>query len=167
MKMNKITLAAIIASAAWFAGGCSKQEETAPQSSTEVQRTVESAPTTADRSVNAVRDAGKTTADVVKSVEQEASQTKAAVEKTVTDTAAQTADQVQNLIDSAKKLIAENKGAEALELLGKLSNVKLSSDQQQLVNSLKQQVEQALSKQATGEAQKAAEDAVGNPLKKN
>jgi len=69
----------------------------------------------------------------------------------------------QELLNSAKRLVAEGKAQEALTQLKALSGEKLSADQKALADSLKVQIDQLVAKAA-----KAAADAVaaaGKPLK--
>ena len=97
---------------------------------------------------------------------------KAAAEKTAADKLAQTAatapqekSQIQSLIDTAKNLTGQNKYAEALKVIAELTNLKLSPEQQTLVDGLKktaeQQAAQAVSDKAAAGASKAIGDALG------
>ena len=69
------------------------------------------------------------------------------------------------LIESAKNLTGQNKYAEALNILGQLSNLKLTPEQQAVVDGLKNQAQnqaqQALTDKAAAEAQKALGNAFG------
>jgi hypothetical protein len=67
---------------------------------------------------------------------------------TVKDQAAATADaaatKVQSLINDAQKFIAEKKWKEALASLNEAAGLKLTDEQKNLVNTLKEQVQKAL-----------------------
>lgn len=69
--------------------------------------------------------------------------------------------QVQQLIDEAKNLIAENKFKEASTNLQQLAGQTLNAEQQKLVDSLKEQIQKALAAKAAADAAAAA----GNLLK--
>jgi len=80
--------------------------------------------------------------------------------KTDTADAAKAADnnKTQGLIDKAKSLIAEGKFSDAASVLQQLAGQSLSSDQQKIVDGLKEQLQKALAGNAAGN--------VGNLLKK-
>jgi hypothetical protein len=67
----------------------------------------------------------------------------------------------QGLIDKAKGLLADQKYTEALTTLQPLSSMKLSSDQQALVDSLKTQIQTALAKAAGGDAASSLGNVLG------
>jgi hypothetical protein len=73
--------------------------------------------------------------------------------------------QVEKLIASAKNLTGQNKYAEALKIVAELAKLKLSPEQQAMVDQVKQVAEQqmakALAAKATGAATQALEDALG------
>jgi len=71
---------------------------------------------------------------------------------------------VQGLIDQARTYLAENKTSEALALLNQLSGQKLSTEQQSLVQTLKDQVQKAIEGAAKAKATDEATKAVGGLL---
>lgn len=103
--------------------------------------------------------------------EKVAAAEKLAAEKTAADklAAAATATAQENtrilsLIDSAKNLTGQNKYAEALKILGELSNLKLSPEQQTLVDGLKKTAEQQAAKTVADQAAPGAPKAIGDIL---
>jgi len=73
--------------------------------------------------------------------------------------------QVEKLIASAKALTGQNKYSEALKIVAELAKLKLTPEQQAMVDQVKQLAEQqmvkAMATKATGAATKALEDAMG------
>ena len=73
--------------------------------------------------------------------------------------------QVEKLIASAKALTGQNKYAEALKIVAELAKLKLTPEQQAMVDQVKQLAEQqmvkAMAAKAAGAATKALEDAMG------
>jgi len=88
--------------------------------------------------------------------------TEAAKEATaqVAATAAQASSKAQELIEKAKGLVDAKKYTDASSILQQLASLKLTPDQQKLVDALKAQIQQAATKEATAEGTKA----VGNLL---
>ena len=80
--------------------------------------------------------------------------------------AADISAQVQGLINKVKDLIAQKDYAGALSALKELSAMKLTPEQQKLVDDLKAQVQKAMAGAAASDAQKNASDAVGGLLGK-
>ena len=70
-------------------------------------------------------------------------------------------DQVQGVIAQAQTLVAGNKFSEAAAQLQNLASQKLSTEQQQLVDGLKQQIQQALSKLTTNGVANAVSGLIG------
>ena len=85
--------------------------------------------------------------------------TQAATQATAQAQPAQT--MVQSLIDRAKGLVADQKYSEALNTLSQLSNIKLTPDQQALVDSLKSQIQTALAKAGASDAASALGGVLG------
>jgi outer membrane PBP1 activator LpoA protein len=90
----------------------------------------------------------------------------AEAQKAVQDAAASASTQASGLIDQAKSLIADQKYTEAMDVLKRLSSMKLTPEQQQLVDDLKAQAQKALAGAAASDASKKASDAVGGLLGK-
>jgi len=74
--------------------------------------------------------------------------------------------QAQGVIDQVKTLIAEKKYDEALGLFKKLGEIKLTPEQQKLVDDLKAQVQKLVAAQATKALTDEAAKAAGNLLPK-
>ena len=68
---------------------------------------------------------------------------------------------VQSLIDKAKSLVADQKYSDALNTLSQLTNVKLTPEQQSLVDSLKSQIQAALAKTGASDAASALGGVLG------
>jgi hypothetical protein len=142
MKLQQILLPVAAAFAFSFAG-CGNQDT--PATTGDAQKAAAPA-----------ADAMKQTADSAKA----AAETVAAEAPKAADAA--TAGNVQEWIDKAKSLVAENKFSEASSVLQQLAGQPLTAEQQKLVDALKEQIQKALAAKATGEGASA----VGNLLKK-
>jgi len=148
MKTMKVlsTAAGVIAGLVLL-GACSKQE----------------APPPADQGTKPL---GTAASDLQKTVEKAAEQAKTAAQATATDAQKLAADaaaaaqaKAQDVIGQAKSLVDSGKYTEAMSLLQqKLVGLKLTPEQQKLVDDLKAQVQKALGS-ATKDATKAAGDA--------
>jgi len=147
LKMNRtIALVAVMTCVSLTLSSCSKKEEPTPPPT----------PSTAEKAGNTTAaDAQKAVAgaasDVQKQVQAAAADAQKEVQKNTGDAqklteagAAASQNQAQGLIDKAKQFIADKKYSDALESLKGLSNVKLTSDQQKIVDDLKVQVEKLM-----------------------
>ena len=134
--MRIIRLFSVIALCTGLMTGCSKQESSTPPQAPE-------APTAAP----------KATAEVQKQAEaaQSAAQTAASA----------ASSQAQSMIDQAKSLIADNKYAEAADLLKRLSSMQLTPEQKKLVDDLMAQVQKAMAGAAASDATKSVGGLLG------
>ena len=162
-----------------FAGGllltaCSKQEaqdntsKAVDATKSAADKAATAVKETADKAAEATKDAAKKTGDAVSEAAQKtgdavAEKAKEATDAVKTATANASADIVAAL-DKAKKLVTEGKWQEAAKSLEPLANLKLTPEQQSLLDQLKKQIAQLQtgSKKLTDEASKA----VGDLLKK-
>ncbi len=129
-----------------LASGCSKSDPSAPAASDAV-----------DSTKKAIGDA--VTKDKAAEVKDVTRKTIEDVKQQVTDVAAAADAQVKNTVERARNLITEKKYSEALNLVkDKLSGLKLTAEQQKLVESLKEQIQKAISGQGATDATKTASD---------
>ena len=178
MKMTLKITGAAVGLALILIAGCSKKEEATPTRSAE-------APKPADNVASQARQAADTAAAQVKqTAEKAAADTKQAAEKATADaklaaekaaadakqavanaavevkSQAQAAvaivkDPAQGLIDKAKTSIADKKYEDALGSIKQLADLKLTPEQQIIVDDLKAQVQKAAGKQVASDATKA------------
>ena len=142
MKSARITTLLALASALSLIIGCGQKEQTAPVPPATVEKAAEAVP-----------------AEMPKAPEAPAPAVAAAPE--VAPAAAAATAEAQGAIDKVKSLIAEKKYTEALGILKELSSLKLTPDQQKIVDDLKAQIENALQAQATSEATNSAGGLLG------
>ena len=183
MKTNiSITLLAVCGTLA-LTSGCNKPDTATSDTAKQMQAATDSA-TEAQKAVEAQKqaDAAKLEADKAavdkaladkavaeKAVLEQAAADKAAVDKAAADKLAQAAaaeeqSRIQGLIDTAKNLAEQNKYTEALNTLNELVNVKLSPEQQAIVDTLKATIQKQVAQAATDKAASTAQGAVGNVL---
>jgi len=141
MKSARITTLLALASAFALIIGCGQKEQTAPE------------PAATEKAAEA------TPAEMPKTAEAPAPAVAAAPE--VAPAAAATTTEADGLIDKVKGLIAEKKYTDATNVLKELTALKLTPDQQKIVDDLKAQIETALQAQATSEATKSAGGLLG------
>lgn len=127
--------------------GCSKEEAPPPPAAPEAPKATQSLPSDAAKAVDAVKDTAKQAAD------QATTQAKAAQD--------QAQQQAQGLIDRAKSLVADQKYQDALSSLGQLSSLKLTADQQKMVDDLKAKIQAALAKATATDPAAALGGALG------
>ena len=166
--MKMIPLALMVCAVAALNSGCSKQEAPVPEMTAASQNTNPPALATPAKATNAAQtnEDPQLVADLAKAAEaQKAVEAKAALDKAAADqaaaakaAAAEADSKIQSLIDTAKKLIADTKYADALKTLTDLSQLKLTEAQQKVVAALKDQVNKGLADKASTEAGKALGD---------
>lgn len=104
---------------------------------------------------------GQAASDATTAARDAASDAAAAAKKTAADAADAVSAQTQSLMDQVKKLIEDGKGSEAMAKLKELGNLKLTPEQQTMVDDLMAQAQKAL-----GGTADAAKKAADNFLKK-
>lgn len=147
MKYKLIISSLSMSAALVMLAGCSKEETPAPPATPEAPKAAQSLPADAAKAVDAVKDTAKQTAD------QATAQVKAAQD--------QAQQQAQGLIDRAKSLVADQKYQDALSSLGQLSSLKLTADQQKMVDDLKAKIQAALAKATATDPASALGGALG------
>jgi outer membrane PBP1 activator LpoA protein len=140
MKIISAIAAIVVCTAVVMVSGCKKEE---PTPATQTPKPGEGTASEAAKPADAVKAAAQQAAD------QATSQAKAAQ------------DQAQGLIDQAKAMVADKKYQDALNLLGQLANLKLTPDQQKLVDDLKAQIQTAMAKSAASDASSAVGGVLG------
>lgn len=139
---TKMIIVAGMACAALVLSGCKKDESV---SDTQAPKSSDTAPVDA----KATTATGAVAAAATDAVNQAQGQVNAAQQD------------AQGLIDKAKNLVAENKYQDALASLNQLAGAKLSTEQQQMVDGLKTQIQAALAKATSGNAASALGNALG------
>ena len=144
MKIKLVIVGIAVCATLAAVSGC-KKEEPAPGAPKADQGTASG--TVGCRQRQAVVDAAKSAAKEV--TDQAAAQVKAAEQ------------QAQGLIDRAKSYVSEQKYQEALSSLNQLTNIKLTAEQQKLVDDLKAQIQSALAKATAADPAAALGGALG------
>ena len=142
--MKQLQKMIIVVAAALAVAGCGKNESQTPTGQNSQDATKAAAGDLRKMAEEAKATGEKVAADAAKQAQE---------------TAAQAGSKAQELIDKARSYVSETKYQDAANLLQQLSSLKLTPEQQKLVDSLKEQIQKAL-------ASKAASDAAGNLLKK-
>jgi hypothetical protein len=120
--------------------GCSKEQ---PAADSQTQKASEGMASEAAKAADTAQTAAKQVTDQATAQVKEGEQ------------------QAQGLIDRAKGLVTDQKYQEALSTLKQLANLKLTPEQQKLVDDLKAQIQSALAKSATTDPASAPGGALG------
>ncbi len=145
MKIKPLVTGIVLCSLVVLVSGC-KKEESAPEAQITPQANTPTAP-----DLTKVADTAKATASQVA--------TQVAGQATAQAQAAER--QAQGVIDRAKSFVAEKKYQDALTSLNQLANLKLTPEQQKLVDDLKAQIQSALAKATASDAASALGGALG------
>jgi hypothetical protein len=159
MSIRRSVLGMTAGAVLLFAAGCgSKQEPAGSESATPEQPAASEATQPAETPQAAVEAAGeKAQATVTAAVEQATSTV--ATQATAAVTGA--TNEVPALIEKAKGMVSNQQYQEALTVVNQLSNLKLTPEQQQLVDGLKTQIQSALAKTSASGAASALGNALG------
>lgn len=107
----------------------------------------------------------KSQTEAVKSAVTEANTQAQNAADTAKAQATSTVAKAQSMIDEARKLIANEKINEAVTVLNVIANLKLTPEQQALVDNLKQKAQKFLADAAAKKATEGASKAIGDALK--
>ena len=168
MKIPYSILGLIAGAVFLVASGCSKQEQPSgetskvtPPAASDMQKAPEAptpaaepAPAAAAAAPEASQAASAAATDAQKAVDAQ----KTAAEQTAKAAAS---TQIEGLIDKAKGLVTNEKYQDALNVVQQLSGMKLTSEQQTLVDGLKTQIQTALAKATGADAASALGNALG------
>jgi hypothetical protein len=189
MKITNSILGLTAGAALLLAGGCSKSEppsgetpKTPPPVASDLQKApdapkpaAEPAPAAATAATDASQAVSAGAGEAQKAIESPkaaaehtqpavAAVTEQAVKAAVSQTnatGAAPASQIEGLIYNAKGLVANQQYQDALNVIQQLSSMKLTAEQQKLVDSLKAQIQTALAKVTGSDAASALGNVLG------
>jgi predicted lipid-binding transport protein (Tim44 family) len=144
MQTHHILLSLALGGLLGLATGCGKKEEPPPTPAPPAKTEAGAAQKQVEAAVEAGKEAAQKAAAAATAAATQAVQT-------ASQAGADASAQAQAIIDSAKKLIGENKWQEVAQTLTKLQGLKLTPDQEKTLADLKAQLEKlvqdAMSKQ--------------------
>jgi len=146
MSKNHIMSFILLTGLALLAAGCGKQEP---------EGTAAPAATTTEQAGSNLQSAAKTAQDQARSVATTVSQSAQQAATEVKQEASKAVAQAESLLSQAKSLVTDKKYQDALNTLKQVSNLKLTPEQQKVLEDLQRQVQAGLaSLGATNAAQK-------------
>ena len=146
----KITISVSLCSVLLIAAGCSKEDSSSPPhppATSEASKMVTEQAPASEKAATELSKQVATSAEAAKSA--------------ATSLAAEAASKADDLIKQAKSLVGSAQYKDAANIVQQLSSLKLTPEQQKLVDDLKTTIQKALAKQATTEGAKAVGDLLG------
>jgi hypothetical protein len=148
--------------------GCGKEQPAADMQS-QASKATEAIRTEASKATEAVKTETSKAADAVKTEASKSVETAKSTAQDLSDkvsnelkpSAQESQQQTQGIIDKVKSLVGEQKYQEAMTSLSQLSKMQLSSDQQKIVDSLKEKLQSALGKTTASDAASTLGGALG------
>lgn len=141
MKIKLVISGVVVCAALAAVSGCKKEQPVAADTQTPKP--------SEGMAAEAVKAADTAKSTVKQATDEAAAQASAAQQ------------QAQGVIDKAKNLVNDQKYQEALSSLAQLANLKLTPEQQKLVDDLKAQIQSALAKAKAADASSALGGALG------
>jgi hypothetical protein len=155
MQTSRYTMAFVLSGLMFVTASCSKKEESAPPSpasSGQAAQKAKAATSAVAQEMQKVAETAKGVATQVQQTVREPGNTaKAVVDKAAADaTATNTTAKGQNLIDTATRLVAEQRWGEVLRTVTQLKDVTLTPDQELSLSNLLQQLQKMVKGDAPG-----------------